>query len=144
MRDFELDDRFWREALTAVREGSRASALSSSYPDYAQLLTEIEADASRDAMLVGARLAGGGHNPQLLSFVSAAFLARAGLRTLLIDLSPEFRWLERLLGQDLKEGMIDHLQYGVPLEQCVRKRSTTDLRFGPLSTDCVNITKSSS
>jgi len=127
MRDFELDDRFWREALTAVREGSRASALSGSYPDYAQLLTEIEADASRDAMLVGARLAGGGHNPQLLSFVSAAFLARAGLRTLLIDLSPEFRWLERLLGQDLKEGMIDHLQYGVPLEQCVRNTAIPDM-----------------
>ncbi len=120
MRDFELDDRFWREALTAVRQGSRASALSDSYPDYAQLLTEIEADATRDAMLVGARLTGGGHNPQLLSFLSAAFLARAGLRTLLVDLSPEFRWLERLLGRDLKEGMIDHLQYGVPLEQCVR------------------------
>jgi cell division protein FtsN len=127
MRDFELDDRFWREALTAVREGSRASALSGSYPDYAQLLTEIEADASRDAMLVGARLTGGGHNPQLLSFVSAAFLARAGLRTLLVDLSPEFRWLERLLGRDLKEGMIDHLQYGVPLEQCVRNTAIPNM-----------------
>jgi cell division protein FtsN len=127
MRDFELDDRFWREALTAVREGSRASALSGSYPDYAQLLTEIEADASRDAMLVGARLTGGGHNPQLLSFLSAAFLARAGLRTLLVDLSPEFRWLERLLGRDLKEGMIDHLQYGVPLEQCVRNTAIPNM-----------------
>lgn len=127
MRDFELDDRFWREALTAVREGSRASALSGSYPDYAQLLTEIEADATRDAMLVGARLTGGGHNPQLLSFVSAAFLARAGLRTLLVDLSPEFRWLERLLGRDLKEGMIDHLQYGVPLEQCVRNTAIPNM-----------------
>lgn len=127
MRDFELDDRFWRDALAALAGGSRASALSSSYPEFSACLAELEAEASRDALLIGVRLESAGQNPRLLSLLVAAFLARAGVSTLIVDLSPDVRWLERLFGEDLKEGIVDHIQYGVPLERCVRETGLVGL-----------------
>lgn len=127
MRDLELDDRFWRDALTALARGCRVSALSSRHSEYAACLTGIEADAARDAVLVGVRIAAAGQNGRLLSLMTAAFLARAGVRTLLVDLSPDVRWLERVVGEDLKEGVVDHIQYGVPLERCVRETALPDL-----------------
>ena len=30
------------------------------------------------------------------------------------------RWLEQLLGGDFKEGVVDHLQFGIPLADCAR------------------------
>lgn len=121
MQDLELDDRFWRDALTALARGEPAQALSARHAGYAALLAGIEACVAQDATLVGVRAAGPGQNGRLLSLITAAFLARGGARTLLVDLSPEVRWLERIVGEDLKEGMVDHTQYGVPLERCVRE-----------------------
>lgn len=127
MRDLELDDRFWHDALTALARGCRVSALSSRHSEYSACVTGIEADAARDAVLVGVRTAAAGQNGRLLSLVTAAFLARAGVRTLLVDLSPDVRWLERVVVEDLKEGVVDHIQYGVPLERCVRETALPDL-----------------
>lgn len=127
MRDLELDDRFWRDALSTLAGGSRASALASRHPEYAGLLAELEADAAGDSMLIGARLASTGQNPRLLALLTAAFLARAGVHTLFVDLSSDVRWLERLLGEDFKEGIVDHTQYGVPLERCVRGTALENL-----------------
>jgi cell division septation protein DedD len=120
MRDFELDDRFWRDALAALRAGEGVGALSDRYPDYADLIEDLAIDASEEPTLIGFRHAAADVNPRLLALLSAAFLARAGRRTLLLDLDPEVRWLEQVLGEDFKEGVVDHLQFGVPLERCVR------------------------
>jgi cell division septation protein DedD len=120
MRDFELDDRFWRDALSVLRAGERVEALSDRYPDYVDLMGELALDASAEPALIGFRHAAADENPRLLALLSAAFLARAGKRTLLLDLDPEVRWLEQLLGEDFKEGVVDHLQFGVPLERCIR------------------------
>jgi cell division septation protein DedD len=59
--------------------------------------------------------------------VSAAYLARAGRRTLLLDLDPEVRWLEQILGEDFKEGVVDYLRFGVPLEGCARPTALSGL-----------------
>src|SRR5918996_830595 len=108
MRDFELDDRFWRDAL-ATR-----------HAEYVDLIDDLALDAAPEPVLVGFRHAAADANPRLLALLSAAFLARAGRRTLLLDLDPEVRWLEQLLGGDFKEGVVDHLQFGIPLEGCAR------------------------
>lgn len=120
MRDFELDDRFWRDALSVLQAGGRADALADRHPDYAGLLDELALDAAEEPVLIGFRHAAADENPRLLALLSAAFLAQAGRRTLLLDLDPEVRWLEQVLGADFKEGVVDHLQFGVPLESCVR------------------------
>jgi hypothetical protein len=120
MRDFELDDRFWRDALAALQAGQRADALAGRYPDFVDLIADLELDASGEPLLVGFRHAAADANPRLLALLSAAFLARSGKRTLLLDLDPEVRWLEQLLGGDFKEGVVDHLQFGVPLAGCAR------------------------
>ncbi|HJU86597.1 MAG TPA: hypothetical protein VJ788_04425, partial [Gemmatimonadota bacterium] len=120
MRDFELDDRFWRDALTALQAGEGADALAARYPDYADLIGDLAVDGAAEPVLVGFRHAAADANPRLLALLSAAFLARAGRRTLLLDLDPEVRWLEQVLGGDFKEGVVDHLQFGIPLEGCAR------------------------
>ncbi|HET6362253.1 MAG TPA: hypothetical protein VFH11_09350, partial [Gemmatimonadota bacterium] len=120
MRDFELDDRFWRDALATLQAGEQADALAARYPDYADLIGDLALDAAAEPVLVGFRHAAADANPRLLALLSAAFLARAGRRTLLLDLDPEVRWLEQILGGDFKEGVVDHLQFGVPLEGCAR------------------------
>lgn len=127
MREFALDDAFWRHALGALRAGSRGSALSIVYPDYAQLLAEVEADAAHDATVIGARVIDESTNGRLLALLSATFLARAGFRTLLVDLSPDRHWLERWTGEDLSEGIADHLRYGIALEQCVADTAVPNL-----------------
>jgi len=120
MRELDLDDRFWRDALDGLRDAEGADALRSSTPAFADTLDELARQAREDAALVGIRFAGEDRNPRLLAFLAAAWLARTGLRALFVDLSQDLRWLERLTGLDLKEGLIDHVQYGVPLERCVR------------------------
>src|SRR5687768_3168201 len=120
MRDFELDDRFWRDALAALQAGQRAEALAGRYPDFVDLIADLALDAAGEPLLVGFRHAAADANPRLLALLSAAFLARSGKRTLLLDLDPEVRWLEQLLGGDFKEGVVDHLQFGVPLAGCAR------------------------
>jgi cell division septation protein DedD len=120
MRDFELDDRFWRDALATLQAGERAEALAARYPDYADLIDDLAADGTAEPVLVGFRHAAADANPRLLALLSAVFLARAGRRTLLLDLDPEVRWLEQVLGGDFKEGVVDHLQFGVPLAGCAR------------------------
>ena len=120
MRDFELDDRFWRDALATLQAGERADALSGRYPDFVDLIGDLALDAGDEPVLVGFRHAASDANPRLLALLSAAFLARAGKRTLLLDLDPEVRWLEQLLGGDFKEGVVDHLQFGIPLADCAR------------------------
>ena len=120
MRDFELDDRFWRDALAALQAGRRADALAGRYPDFVDLIADLALDAGSEPMLVGFRHAAADANPRLLALLSAAFLARAGKRTLLLDLDPEVRWLEQLLGGDFKEGVVDHLRFGIPLAGCAR------------------------
>ena len=127
MRDFELDDSFWRDALSALEAGEGVDALSDRYPDYAALIGELAIDAAAESVLIGLRHAAADENPRLLAFLSAAFMARAGLRTLLLDLDPEVRWLEQLLGEDFKEGVVDHLQFGIPLERCARRSAVDGL-----------------
>ena len=120
MRDFELDDRFWRDALATLQAGERADALAGRYPDFVDLIGDLALDAGGEPVLLGFRHAAADANPRLLALLSAAFLARAGMRTLLLDLDPEVRWLEQLLGEDFKEGVVDHLQFGIPLAGCAR------------------------
>jgi cell division septation protein DedD len=127
MRDFELDDRFWRDALAALQAGERASALAGRYAEYVDLIEDLALDAAGEPALVGFRHAAADANPRLLALVSAAFLARAGKRTLLLDLDPEVRWLEQILGGDFKEGVVDHLQFGTPLAGCARATGVTGL-----------------
>lgn len=127
MRDFELDDRFWRDALSALRAGAGAEDLSARHPEYADLIRELALDAGAEPTLIGFRHAAADENPRLLALLSAMFLARAGRRTLILDLDPEVRWLEQLLGEDFKEGVVDHLQFGVPLERCVRPIAVSGL-----------------
>ncbi len=120
MRDFELDDRFWRDALATLQAGERAEALAGRYPDFVDLIGDLALDAATEPVLIGFRHAAADANPRLLALLSAAFLARAGKRTLLLDLDPEVRWLEQILGSDFKEGVVDHLQFGIPLAACAR------------------------
>lgn len=127
MRDFELDDRFWRDALAALRAGAGAEELSAHHPEYSDLIRELALDASAEPTLIGFRHAAADENPRLLALLSALFLARAGRRTLLLDLDPEVRWLEQILGEDFKEGVVDHLQFRVPLERCLRPIAGWDL-----------------
>ena len=127
MRDFELDDRFWRDALAALRAGAGAEELSAHHPEYSDLMRELALDASAEPTLIGFRHAAADENPRLLALVSALFLARAGRRTLLLDLDPEVRWLEQILGEDFKEGVVDHLQFRLPLERCLRPIAGWDL-----------------
>ncbi|MDX1623168.1 MAG: SPOR domain-containing protein [Gemmatimonadota bacterium] len=117
MRELQFGDAIWREALSALR-GSGVSELSRLRPEFAGLIEELAVDASESPILVCGRSESAGKNPRLFLFLTAAFLARAGVRTLFLDLSPDVRWLENLVGADLKEGLVDHLQYGVALERC--------------------------
>jgi cell division protein FtsN len=127
MRDFELDDRFWRDALGALRAGERVASLSGRYSEYADLIGELAIDAAGEPILIGFRHAAADENPRLLALLSAVFLARDGRRTLLLDLDPEVRWLEQVLGEDFKEGVVDHLQFGTPLERCIRPTAVSGL-----------------
>jgi cell division septation protein DedD len=127
MRDFELDDRFWRDALAVLQSGDQVETLTDRYPGYADLIGELALDCAAEPVLVGFRHAAADENPRLLALVSAMFLARRGRRTLLLDLDPEVRWLEQLLGEDFKEGVVDHLQFGVPLERCIRPTAVAGL-----------------
>jgi cell division protein FtsN len=131
MREIELHDDFWPSALGALASGAPATSLRESWPDLAELLDELEADARREPLLVGLRLATAGRNARLFGVLLGACLARAGVRTLVLDLSSDTRWLEQLLGADFQEGLIDHLRFGVPLERCVR--STALERFSAMS-----------
>ena len=119
-RELDLDDRFWRDAMDALRDADGADALRSSAPAFVETLDEVARQAREDAALVGVRFAGEDRNPRLLAFLAAAWLARTGLRVVFVDLGQDLRWLERLTGLDLKEGLVDHVHYGVPLERCVR------------------------
>jgi len=127
MRDFELDDRFWRDALTVLQAGERVEALSDRYPEYADLIGELALDAAVEPVLLCFRHAAADENSRLLGLLSAIFLARSGRRTLLLDLDPEVRWLEQVLGEDFKEGVVDHLQFGMPLERCIRPTAVAGL-----------------
>ncbi|HET9581829.1 MAG TPA: SPOR domain-containing protein [Gemmatimonadota bacterium] len=120
MRDIELDDHFWREAVDALRHEAGTDTLASSNAAFAETLEDAARQAREDAALIGIRLAGEERNPRLLAFLAAAWLARSGLRAVFVDLSQDLRWLERLTGLDLKQGLVDHVHYGVPLERCVR------------------------
>ncbi len=120
MWDLEFSDSFWRAALTALAPDTGIDALAVRYPGYVQLLADLAEDAARESRIVGLRLGVAGRNPRLFGFLTAAFLARSGRRSVYLDLSPDVRWLEHLLGIDLKEGVVDHLQYGIPLESVVR------------------------
>ncbi|MGH7558175.1 MAG: SPOR domain-containing protein [Gemmatimonadota bacterium] len=120
MRELDLDDRFWRDALEALRSGGGAPALEARYASYAKTLEDLGRQAREDATLIGVRFEGEGRNARLLAFLSTALLVRAGLRAVFVDLSQDLRWLERLTGLDLKQGLVDHIHYGVPLERCVR------------------------
>jgi cell division septation protein DedD len=128
MRDFELDDRFWRDALAALQAGDQVETLTDRYPGFADLIGELGLDSAAEPILVGFRHAAADENPRLLALLSAMFLARRGRRTLLLDLDPEVRWLEQLLGEDFKEGVVDHLQFGVPLERCCRPTAIAGLQ----------------
>lgn len=120
MRELDLDDRFWRDALETLRAGEEGGVLRSASPAFAETLDEMARQAREDATLIGIRFAGEDRNPRLLAFLTAAWLARTGLRAVHVDLSQDLRWLERLVGLDLKQGLLDHVHYGVPLERCVR------------------------
>ena len=128
MRDFELDDRFWRDALAVLQSGDQVETLTDRYPGYADLIGELALDCAVEPVLVGFRHAAADENPRLLALLSAMFLARRGRRTLLLDLDPEVRWLEQLLGEDFKEGVVDHLQFGIPLERCIRPTAVPGLQ----------------
>lgn len=128
MRDFELDDRFWRDALAVLQAGDQVETLADRYPGFADLIGELGLDCAAEPILVGFRHAAADENPRLLALLSAIFLARRGRRTLLLDLDPEVRWLEQLLGEDFKEGVVDHLQFGVPLERCSRPTAIAGLQ----------------
>jgi cell division septation protein DedD len=128
MRDFELDDRFWRDALAVLQSGDQVETLTDRYPGYADLIGELALDCAAEPVLVGFRHAAADENPRLLALLSAMFLARRGRRTLLLDLDPEVRWLEQLLGEDFKEGVVDHLQFGIPLERCIRPTAVPGLQ----------------
>lgn len=120
MPEVELDDRFWRDLLDALRDAEGPDGLRSTAPAFAVALDEVARQAREDAALLGIRFAGEDSNPRLLAFLAAAWLARTGLRAVFVDLSQDLRWLERLTGLDLKQGLVDHVHYGVPLERCVR------------------------
>ncbi|MGH7563508.1 MAG: hypothetical protein ACREK5_03680, partial [Gemmatimonadota bacterium] len=120
VRELDLDDRFWRDALEALRSRQGVEALEARYAPYAKTLEELGRQAREDATLIGLRFEGEGRNARLLAFLSTALLARTGLRAVFVDLSQDLRWLERLTGLDLKQGLVDHVHYGVPLERCVR------------------------
>jgi hypothetical protein len=120
MREIELDDDFWPAALAALASDAPASRLHARWPGYAELLDDLVGDADREPQLVGARLATHGRNPRLFAVLTGALLARSGVPTLVLDLSPDIRWLEQLMGGDFKEGLVDHLRFDVPLERCVR------------------------
>lgn len=120
LRELEVDDRFWREVLGALRTRDGRADLEARYPSYAATLEELGRQAREDAALIGVRFDGEGGNARLLGFLTTALLARGGLRAVFVDLSPDLRWLERLTGLDLKQGLVDHVHYGVPLERCVR------------------------
>ena len=131
MREIDLHDDFWPGALDALTTGAPAEALRERWPNLSSVLEELAADAEREPLLVGLRLATPCRNSRLFAILAGACLARAGLRTIVLDLSSDTRWLEQLLGADFKEGLVDHLRFGVPLERCVR---TTALdRFAVLS-----------
>lgn len=121
MRELTLDDGFWRDALTALRDPSGGGRLERAWPGYAGLVEELATAARGEGCLVGGRPATAGKNPRLFLAIVAAALAREGIETLYLDLSSELRWLEMLTGEDLKEGLVDHLQYEVPLDRCVRR-----------------------
>lgn len=127
MRDFDLDDRFWRDALAALQVGGRVETLSGRYPQYADLIGELALDSAAEPVLIGFRHAAADENPRLLALLSAVFLARGGRKTLLLDLDPGVRWLEQVLGEDFKEGVVDHLQFGIPIERCLRQTAVTGL-----------------
>jgi len=120
MRDFELDDAFWREAIEAFRGSEPVERLTGRYPAFGELVAEILDEAAERPIVVGLRLASPGKNPRLLALIISALLAREGHETLLVDLGADVRWLEAALDRDFKEGIVDHLQYGMPIEQCVR------------------------
>jgi hypothetical protein len=121
MHDFELDDDFWSGALAALREEAPLVGLRERWPAFAELIEGLVADAEREPILAGFRLATHGRNPRLFAVLTGALLARSAIPTLVLDLSPDTRWLEQLLGGDYKEGFVDHLRFGVPLAQCVRE-----------------------
>jgi len=120
MRDFELDDAFWREAIEAFRGGDPGGCLTARYPAFGELVAEFVEEAAERPVVVGLRLASPGQNPRLLALIVSALLVREGHETLLVDLGADVRWLETALDRDFKEGVVDHLQYGMPIEQCVR------------------------
>ncbi len=120
MREIELHDDFWPGALDALTLDAPSAALRDRWPALAELLDELEADARQGPLLVGLRLATPRRNSRLFAILAGAILARAGSRVLVLDLSSDTRWLEQVLGADFKEGLVDHLRFGVPIERCVR------------------------
>lgn len=128
MIDLEFDDRFWRDALAALNDPEPES-LSARRPEYARFVVDLADEARQGGSLVGVRVKTGGDNPRLFALLTAAHLARLGVPTLFVDPSPGVRWLERLTGLDLKQGLVDHLQYGVGLAACVRPTGIQDLRI---------------
>lgn len=127
MRELEFGDDFWREALSALRGPGGVAALPEGRAGYAELVEELVAVASEEAAVVCGRPATTGKNPRLFLFLTSAFMAREGVRTLYLDLSPDVRWLEQLTGMELKEGIIDHLQYDVSIERCVHASELPNL-----------------
>ncbi|MFN2422015.1 MAG: SPOR domain-containing protein [Gemmatimonadota bacterium] len=121
MHDFELDDDFWPGVLGALREDTPVDYLGDRWPAFAELVEGLVADAEREPILVGFRLATHGRNPRLFAVLTGALLARSRIPTLVLDLSPDTRWLEQLLGADYKEGFVDHVRFGAPLAQCTRE-----------------------
>lgn len=132
MRELTFDDAFWRDVLAALREpdGAALERLAEARPAYAELVGGLARDARREPFLLGGRPATAGKNPRLFLLLTAALLARHGARTLYLDLNSELRWLEMLLGEDLKEGLVDHLQYDVALERCTRSTAIDRLDVG--------------
>lgn len=120
MRELTFDDAFWRDVLAALREpgGVAAERLEERRPGFAELVERLARDARAERCLIGGRPSTAGKNPRLFLFLTAALLARRGVETLYLDLGSELRWLEMLLGEDLKEGLVDHLQYDVTIERC--------------------------